>query len=195
MPSLDHTPFHRSSTPMPLSARAVPRRFSPRRGLPVSWEPVTPVPSTTSWTDRIKRTVWDRTTGWLRRRLDDWVHHNLDQLLPEPPAGSLLPVLPDARPDRPSLTHDTLLRIPVDLPLADEYRDTGLAAPPPAKRRRRNARGVVVDSPTPPCVATALYPTDLYRSPPPVGDPVRSHTRNAPSEPGAVAVDVTRSTI
>lgn len=37
--------------------------------------------------DRIKRNAWDRVTGWVRRRVDDWVHHSIDQLLPEPGGG------------------------------------------------------------------------------------------------------------
>jgi len=83
---------------MPLSARAVPRRCSRPRVCNAPSVPDIPGPSITSWTDRLKKTVWDRTTGWVRRRFDEWVHRNLDQLLPEP---GLLPLPPSIQSDVP----------------------------------------------------------------------------------------------
>lgn len=105
MTSLDRNPFHRSSPPMPLSARAVPRRFSPRltSGAPSVSE--SQVPLIQSWTDRIKKSAWDRVTGWVRRRVDEWVHRSIDQLLPEPslslhnPMSSVLSLPPPVPED------------------------------------------------------------------------------------------------
>lgn len=83
MTSLDRNPFHRSSPPMPLSARAVPRRFSPRLTSAVPLESENQVPLIQSWIDRAKKTAWDRVTGWVRRRADELVHRSIDQFLPE----------------------------------------------------------------------------------------------------------------
>lgn len=105
MTSLDRNAFHRSSTPMPLSARAVPRRFSPRRVSLAPSEVVDPAPLFTSWTDRVKRTVWDRISGWVRRRADEWIHRNLDQLLPEPVPNTLPNLPPYPRPSDRAPSH------------------------------------------------------------------------------------------
>jgi hypothetical protein len=153
MTSLDRNPFHRSSTPLPLSARAVPRRFSARRTSLAPSVSENPVPLIQSWTDRVKRTVWDRVSGWAKRRLDDWVHHRLDQLLPEPG----------------------------HLPLAvNTDRVEGLSAlpspppPPPSKRQRRSLAPApaidvasptsVVGAPEEPCSSSSYPPAVVPRA-------------------------------
>lgn len=91
--------------------------------------------------------MWDRVTGWARRRFDEWVHHRLDQLLPEP-----------------QLALTQLPNVPV--------RRTGeeLSAPPPVKRRRRLSTSDSVVPSTPPNIA-------VPRDAPPSVHETRSSTR------------------
>lgn len=165
--SLDRNPFHRSSTPMPLSARGVPKRYSARQGWSTLSAPAESVPNTSSWVDRLKQTVWDRTTGWAKRRLDDWMHRQMDQLLPEP----LPPSIASCPPPQPSNktktnTRSTHPHLTSNLKQHVEFSNTQPecfeaieTSPMSAKRRRTRLPATPMLSPP-----SQTFPVDLTMS-------------------------------